>query len=67
MEHNLSEVEAGDLGGIGGLRTLHEVRHLQKPVNDYHDRVLSSCGAQKSQNEINADVIPGRVGIGSGV
>ena len=59
--HNLSEVEAGDPGGIGGLRTQHEVRHLQKPVDDYHDRVISSCGARKSQNEIHADVIP-RVG-----
>ena len=56
--HNLSEVEARDLGGIGGLRTLHEVRHLRKPIDDYHDRVMSSCGTRKSQNEVHADVIP---------
>ena len=56
--HNLSEIEAGDLGGIGGLRTRHEVRHLRKPIDKYHDRVVSSCSARKSQNEIHADIIP---------
>ena len=56
--HNLSEVEVGDLRGIGGFRTRHEVRHIWKPVDDYHDRVMSSCVARKSQNEIHADIIP---------